>query len=196
MLKTFYRAISFSLFMYILLGLIYPSATYLLGSSLFPKQSKGSLIFQNEIPVGSEFIGQNFSQPKYFWGRPSAAGEKGYDATNSGASNLATTNKDLLDRIEKSIQEFLKQNPTIKREEIPTDLVTASASGLDPEISIQSAKIQIPRIAKARNISENNLTLLVDKLTQNPTLSFIGTERVNVLLLNNELDKETSKMKN
>lgn len=196
MFKTFYRAISFSILMYILLGLIYPYATYLLGSSLFPKQSKGSLIFQNEIPVGSELIGQNFSQAKYFWGRPSAAGEKGYDATNSGASNLATTNKDLIDRIEKSIQEFLRQNPSIKREEIPTDLVTASASGLDPEISIQSVKIQIPRIAKARNISENNLNLLVDKLTQNPTLSFIGTERVNVLLLNIELDKETSKLKN
>ena len=146
--------------------------------------------------MGSELIGQNFSQAKYFWGRPSAAGEKGYDATSSGASNLATTNKDLIDRIEKSIQEFLRQNPSIKREEIPTDLVTASASGLDPEISIQSAKIQIPRIAKARNISENNLNLLVDKLTQNPTLSFIGTERVNVLLLNIELDKETSKLKN
>jgi K+-transporting ATPase ATPase C chain len=196
MLKTFYRAISFSILMYFLVGICYPYATYFLGLNLFPKQSKGSLIFQNEIPVGSELIGQNFSQAKYFWGRPSAAGEKGYDATSSGASNLATTNKDLIDRIEKSIQEFLRQNPSIKREEIPTDLVTASASGLDPEISIQSAKIQIPRIAKARNISENNLNLLVNKLTQNPTLTFIGTERVNVLLLNIELDKETSKLKN
>ena len=196
MIKTLYQTISFSVIMYVLLGIIYPYIIYFFGNILFPNESKGSIISINNIPVGSRLIGQGFLDPKYFWSRPSAAGEKGYDAINSNASNLATTNKELIERMNKSIENFLKQNPTINREDIPPDLVTTSASGLDPEISFKSAKIQIPRIAKIRNLSEDSLNSLLIKMKQNPTFGFIGSERVNVLLLNLELDNETKKIKN
>ena len=195
MSKTIYRSISLTILMFILLGGIYPFAVTIVGKYLFPAQSSGGIIYKDGKPIGAELIGQSFTQPKYFWGRPSAAGDKGFDATNSNASNLASTNKALIDRIEQSIQNFLKENPTVKREDIPPDLVTMSASGLDPDISLQAAQIQIPRVAKARNMSENSLKSLVDKFTKKPALGFIGTENVNVLLLNIELDKETEQQK-
>lgn len=195
MSKTIYRSISLTILMFILLGGIYPFAVTIAGKFFFPVQSSGGIIYKDGKSIGAELIGQNFIQTKYFWSRPSAAGDKGFDASNSNASNLATTNKALIDRMEQTIQKFLSENPTIKRKEIPPDLVTTSASGLDPDISLQAAKIQIPRVAKARNISENNLMLLVDKFTKKPVLGFIGEESVNVLLLNLELDKETEPQK-
>lgn len=195
MSKTIYRSIIMTIIMFIILGGIYPFLMTIFGKYLFPNQSSGGILYKDGFPIGAELIGQSFTQVKYFWGRPSAAGNKGYDASNSNASNLAPTNKVLIDRMEKFIQKFLKENPSIKREDIPLDIVTMSASGLDPDISLQAAQIQVPRVAKARNLSENNLMLLVNKFTQKPVFGFIGTESVNVLRLNIELDKETEKQK-
>lgn len=196
MYKTIYRSIMMSIIMFILLGGVYPFLVTIVGNYLFPSQSSGGIIYKDGYPVGSKLIAQNFVNEKYFWGRPSAAGEKGFDATNSSSSNLSSTNKLLIDRMETSIQHLLKENPTIKREDIPVDIITTSASGLDPDISLKAAEIQIPRVAIARNMSENNLKLLVNKFTKKPILGFIGTESVNVLLLNIELDKETKNIKN
>ncbi|APJ03741.1 potassium-transporting ATPase subunit KdpC [Silvanigrella aquatica] len=195
MSKSIYRSIVLTIVMFVLLGCIYPLVVTICGKYFFPNQSLGGLVYKNEKPVGSLLIAQNFSQPKYFWGRPSAAGDKGFDATNSSASNLAATNKALIDRMEQTIQKFLKENPTVKRDDIPVDLVTMSASGLDPDIFLQAARIQIPRIAKVRNISENKLQMLVEKYIQKPAFGFIGSENVNVLLLNIALDKETENLK-
>ena len=188
MQKTLYQSVSITILLFILLGGIYPLLTTLVGKALFKSQANGSLIYVNNVPVGSSLIGQNFTQPKYFHGRPSSAGN-GYDASNSSASGLSATNKALYDKIGASIQQVLKENPTLKTADIPVDLVTSSGSGLDPDISVASAYVQIPRVAKARNLNHTVINSLIDKNTHNPTLGFIGEKTVNVLELNLALDK-------
>lgn len=173
--------------MTLFLGFIYPLATTGLAYLLFPRQAKGSLIYQDGRVVGSELIGQKFTDPRYFHGRPSAAGE-GYDATASGGSNLGPTNKKLLEAISERLAIVREENGLSTDEAVPADLVTASASGLDPHISPEAALIQVPRIARVRGIPEEKIRQLVEQHIEGRQFGFLGEPRVNVLKLNLALD--------
>lgn len=177
------------LFMTLLLGVVYPLAMTGICQVLFPHRSNGSLITQGEKVIGSELIGQNFTKPEYFQPRPSAAGNDGYDATASGGSNFGPTNQKLVDRVKASIEKFRKENPDYHGP-IPADLVTTSASGLDPHLSPDSAMAQVPRVAKARGVSVEQVNQLVGQLTEGPDLGVLGEPRVNVLRLNLALDQQ------
>jgi potassium-transporting ATPase KdpC subunit len=168
----------------VIFGLFYPLAVTAVAQLLFPHQANGSLITKNNQIVGSELIGQTFSGPGYFHSRPSAAGT-GYDAANSSGSNLAPTNHQLLDRIKSDAAKLHAENPTAP---IPVDLVTASGSGLDPEISPAAAEFQIARIARERNIPESQVRQLITKHTLARQFGFLGEPRVRVLELNLDLD--------
>jgi len=150
-----------------------------------PNHGEGEVVTVNDKVVGYKLEGQSFTNDKYFNGRPSAVG---YNAAGSGGSNKGPSNPDYLKDVQNKIDTFLVHNPTIDTEDIPADLITASGSGLDPDISAKSALVQIPRIAKCRNISQDKLTDLVQHNIQAPLLGMLGTERVNVLQLNTELD--------
>jgi K+-transporting ATPase ATPase C chain len=177
-------AILFTLVTTVMFGLIYPLAVTGLAQLFFPSQANGSLIEKNGQLVGSRFLGQAFSSPGYFHTRPSAAGT-GYDATNSGASNLAPTNHQLTDRVKSAVEQLHSENAVSL---IPIDLVTTSASGLDPQISPAAAEFQIPRVARERGITEAELRILVNKHTLGRHLGFLGEPRVDVLDLNLDLD--------
>jgi len=191
MLSQLWPALRINIFLTILLGIAYPLVITGISQVVFPHQANGSLITKNGQVIGSELIGQNFTKPEYFQPRPSAAGN-GYDATASGASNYGPTNQKLIDRVKASVAQFHKDNPDYHGP-IPADLLTASASGLDPDISPASAQVQIPRVAKARGISEDQLTQLVAQHTQAPDLGILGEPRVNVLDLNLALDQQYPK---
>ena len=177
------------LFMTVLLGVVYPLAMTGICQVLFPHRSNGSLITQGEKVIGSELIGQNFAKPEYFQPRPSAAGNDGYDATASGGSNFGPTNQKLIDRVKASIEKFRKENPDYQGP-IPADMMTTSASGLDPHLSPDSAMAQVPRVAKARGVSVEQVNQLVGQLTEGPDLGVLGEPRVNVLRLNLALDQQ------
>lgn len=183
-LKSIMLLIVFSVFT----GLLYPLAITGIAQLIFPHQANGSLIYKDGQVIGSSLIGQQFSDPKYFHGRPSSAGETGYDATSSSASNLGPTNKLLIEKVKKLAQQVRKENGLKSNTAVPSDLITSSASGLDPDISIDAALIQIPRIAKARNISEEKLKNLVNEHIVGRQLGILGEPRVNVLELNIALD--------
>jgi K+-transporting ATPase ATPase C chain len=170
----------------VLLGIIYPLVVTGLAQVLYPRRANGEIIESRGKLVGSRLIGQPFTAAGYFHSRPSAAGPAGYDPTQSQGSNLAPTNKALLDRVSASVQTLQAQNPTAP---IPIDLVTASASGLDPDISPASAEFQIPRVAKERKMNEADLQALVQRHTQQRQFGFLGEPRVNVLELNLDLDE-------
>lgn len=172
----------------LIFGVIYPLFMTGLSQLLFAKKANGSLIKQHGQIVGSELIGQSFKNPSYFQSRLSAAGN-GYDATSSGGSNLGPTNKEFAHNIENRVDDELKQNPNLVKGRIPVDMVTASGSGLDPDISPANAYAQIPRIAKTRGISETRIRNLVDQNTTGRTFGILGEPRVNVLKINMELDK-------
>jgi len=180
------------LFMTILLGVLYPLAITGISQVLFPHQANGSLVTVNGKVVGSELIGQNFAKPEYFQPRPSAAGNDGYDPTASGGSNYGPTSQKLVDRVKSSIDKFRKDNPDYTGP-LPADLVTASASGLDPHISPDSAGAQAARVAKARGVSTDQVSQLVAQVTEGPDLGLIGEPRVNVLKLNLALDQKFPK---
>jgi len=162
---------------------IYTMAVWAI-AQLAPGQGKGFTITENGNTHHVN-VGQSFTSDNYFWSRPSAVD---YDAAGSGGSNYGPTNPDHLAEVQARIDTFLVHNPGINKSEIPSDLVTASGSGLDPHISVQAAKVQVKRIAAIRNISENSLEQLIQKHTEKPLLGLFGTERINVLKLNLDLD--------
>lgn len=172
----------------VLTGLIYPGVVTAVCQALFHWQANGSMVKADGKEIGSALIGQNFSKPEYFHPRPSAAGNDGYDATASGGSNYGPTNQKLIDRVKASVEQFRKENPDYTGP-IPADLATASASGLDPEISPASAEAQAARVAKARGLSLDQMVQLITRNTKGPDLGFLGEPRVNVLKLNLELDR-------
>ncbi len=171
----------------VLLGIAYPLIVTGIAQLLFPEKAMGSLIkSEGGRIVGSKLLGQPFSSPGYFRGRPSAAGVAGYDASFSTGSNLGPTNSKLFERIDKDLERLRKENPNMP---IPIDLVTASGSGLDPHISPAAAEFQIPRVARERGVSEQEIRKLVERHTEGRQFGFLGEPRVNVLELNLELDK-------
>jgi K+-transporting ATPase ATPase C chain len=192
MLSQLWPALRINIFLTILLGVAYPLAVTGISQVLFPRQANGSLITQNGQVIGSELIGQNFTKPEYFQPRPSAAGNDGYDPNASGGFNYGPTNQKLIDRVKASVDKFHKENPDYHGP-IPADLLTASGSGLDPEISPASAQAQAPRVAKARGIPADQLGQLVAQYTKSPDLGLIGEPRVNVLKLNLALDQQFPK---
>jgi len=169
----------------ILLGIIYPLVVTGLAQLLFHDKANGQLIVQNGRVVGSRIIGQTFTGPSYFHSRPSAAGN-GYDAGNSSGSNLGPTNKQLIDRVNAGVATNQPDNPG---QPVPVDLVTTSGSGLDPHISPAAAEFQIPRVAKERGMSVEEIRQLIAKHTEGRQLGFLGEPRVNVLELNLDLDE-------
>jgi K+-transporting ATPase ATPase C chain len=167
---------------------MYPLAMTGLAQAIFPRQANGSLVERNGKVVGSELIGQNFTKPEYFHPRPSAAGN-GYDAAASSGSNLGPTNPALLDRLNKGAADFGKENPDYKGA-IPADAITASGSGLDPDITPANAIAQAARVAQARGVPLERVQLLISLYTDSRTLGILGEPRTNVLKLNLALDAQ------
>ena len=189
MRHQFSQAFRFTLLLTVLTGLIYPGVVTGLCQLLFPRSANGSLLEVNGKIVGSTLLGQNFSKPEYFHPRPPAAGNDGYDATASNGSNLGPTNQKLIDRVKADIAKFRQENPGYQGP-IPADMVTTSASGLDPDISPASALAQAPRVAQARGATLDQITQLIEAHSEGRQLGFLGEPRVNVLLLNLALDRE------
>jgi len=188
MWKELLPGLRIKLFMTVVLGLGYPLAITGISRIAFPHRANGSMIMAGDRVIGSELIGQNFVRPEYFHPRPSAAGNDGYDATSSGGSNFGPTNRNLIERVKASVETFRKENPDYHGP-IPADLLTTSASGLDPHISPDSAMAQAPRVAKARGVPLNEIRELVSQFIEGPDLHLLGESRVNVLAVNLALDR-------
>jgi K+-transporting ATPase ATPase C chain len=187
-MKQLIIAIKATLVLTILTGVAYPLLVTGLSKALFPRQAEGSLIRAHGKVIGSDLIGQRFTRPEYFHGRPSAAGNDGYDGLSSGGSNLGPTNQKLVDRIKDDVKKFRAENPTFAGP-IPADLLTASGSGLDPDISPASAEAQAGRVAAARGIGVETVRQLVAANTEGRQFGILGEPRVNVLKLNLALDQ-------
>ena len=170
----------------ILCGL-YPLAAWVLAQGLFPGQANGSLIVRDGTVIGSSLIGQQFSSPKYFHPRPSAAGQ-GYDGGRSGGTNLGPLSKDLVETVLGRITEYREENGLAATTPVPVDAVTASGSGLDPHISPENAKCQAPRVSRARGLAEVDVLAKIEACTEGRTLGILGEPRVNVMRLNLALD--------
>jgi K+-transporting ATPase ATPase C chain len=201
MLKEIRPAIVMIVVMTVITGLAYPLGMTGIAQLVFPHQANGSLIERDKKVIGSELIGQNFTSDKYFHGRPSATTEPDpkdpsktvavpYAADNSGGSNAGPTSKALVDRVKDDAAKLQAENPTVP---VPVDLVTTSASGLDPDITPAGADFQVPRVAKARSISDDKLRQLIADNTTDRTLGILGEKRVNVLALNLALDAAMSR---
>ena len=188
LLTQFRSAIMATLILAVVCCGFYPLVVYGIAQLAFPHQANGSLIVAKEDTVrGSELLGQEFTEAKYFHPRPSAAGN-GYDAAHSGGSNLGPTSKKLDDLIKGRIAAYRTENSLSEQTEVPADAVTASASGLDPHVSPRNAELQLPRVAKARNLNESKVRELIAQNTDQPSLGFLGEPGVNVLKLNLALD--------
>lgn len=189
-MKTMSIAIRTTIVTIVLTGLIYPYIMTGLAQVLFPWRANGSLITDEKGQVvGSELIAQGFANPAYLQPRPSAAGEKGYDPTSSGGSNLGTTSKKLQDRVAGDVKRLKAENPDASWP-VPAELVTASGSGLDPHVSPQGALWQVPRVAKARGIAPERVKAVVDANVEGRTFGVLGEPRVNVLMVNLALDRQ------
>lgn len=192
MLQQLTQAFRATLLLTLLTGLLYPALVTGLCQVLFKDKANGSLVVQNDRIVGSRLLGQNFTRPEYFHPRPSAAGVDGYDATASTGSNLGPTSQKLYDRVKASAEQFRKENPDYSGT-IPADALTASGSGLDPDISVANADAQAARIAKNRGSTRERIATLIAAATENRALGFLGEPRVNVLELNRRLDADLPK---
>jgi K+-transporting ATPase ATPase C chain len=173
----------------IVTGVVYPLAMTGLAQAVFPRQSNGSLVYVNDKPVGSALLGQNFAAAKYFHSRPSAAGTDGYDATSSSGSNLGPTSKKLMDTVKDNVDKVRTENHLAQDAMVPSDLVLASGSGLDPDISPEAAYLQVSRVASERGLSEAKVRAVVTSHIQEKTIGLLGEQRVNVLHLNLALDQ-------
>jgi potassium-transporting ATPase KdpC subunit len=184
MLKNIMPSLKLTLIMIVLFAVVYPLIIW--GIAQFaPNSGKGITIEKSGKTIGFENIAQKFTRDKYFWPRPSAVN---YNAAGSGGSNKSPYNPDYVKSTQALLDSFLKYNPEVKKEEIPSEMITMSGSGLDPDITVQGAMIQVPRIAKARKLSRQALEKLISDYTDKPTLGFLGIERINVLKLNIALD--------
>jgi K+-transporting ATPase ATPase C chain len=186
MKKNLLTAVLMTVVTTILLGIVYPLVVTALAQAIFPDKANGQLIRRDGKIIGSRIIAQPFTGDKYFHPRESAAGTNGYDPTNSGGTNLGPTNQRLIDRVNADVATLHAENPSTP---IPVDMVTTSASGLDPDISPASAYFQVPRVAKARGLTETQLRSLVAAHLQGRALGLLGEPRVNVLELNLALDE-------
>jgi potassium-transporting ATPase KdpC subunit len=189
-MKNLVTAILMTIVTTIFLGLIYPLVVTGLAQVIFPDKANGQLIDRNGQIIGSRIIGQPFSSPGYFRSRPSAAGAAGYDGTSSAGTNYGPTNKKLIDRVKADVEKVQQENPGMP---VPVDLVTTSASGLDPHISPAAAEFQVPRVARERGVSEEQIRSLLQVHTQGRQLGLLGEPRVNVLELNLDLDGRFSR---
>jgi K+-transporting ATPase ATPase C chain len=196
------RSVLLSIVLIVLCGLIYPLAMTGISQVLFSKQANGSMMTFQGKEVGSELIGQSFTDTRFFRGRvsssnyntyteadtkPDSKGNTAYTGITSGSQNLGPSNPALVNRVKQDMADFLKSHPTLKAEDIPTDLLTSSASGLDPNVSPQSAKIQVAAVSKATDISSEDLNNLITKYTEGRTFGIFGEPRVNVLKVNLEV---------
>ena len=196
------KSILLSIVLVVLCGLVYPLAMTGISQVLFNKKANGSIVTFNGKEVGSELIGQSFTDSRFFRGRvsssnyntytqedtkPDSKGNVAYTGVTSGSQNLGPSNPALMDRVKKDMADFLKNNPTLKAEDVPTDLLTSSASGLDPDVSPESAKIQVAAVSKATDISSEDLNNIITKYTEGRTLGIFGEPRVNVLKVNLEV---------
>ncbi len=192
-MKTFTHSLKISFFLLViftvLLGIVYPMFMWGVGQLFFHKHANGTILY-NEAgqAVGSAWIGQNFSGDSYFHPRPSSAGDSGYDASNSSGSNLGPTSQKLIDAVTQRTADYRQSNHVPEGASIPADAVTASGSGLDPHISLENAKLQMARVAAARNWSQDEVERFIKKFTEGRTLWIFGERRVNVLKLNLALD--------
>lgn len=196
-MKLFRQAFVLTIVLLVVCSVIYPLALTGVSQIIFPKQANGSIIEEGGIAVGSELIGQDFTDSRYFRGRISSVGYNTYEegdtefgGPGSGSFNYGTTNPALKERVEQDLAAFLEANPDVKKEDIPTDLLTASGSGLDPHISPASAEVQIAGIAKATGISEEELKGIIDRNTSHKVFGILGEETVNVLKSNLEIAKK------
>ena len=196
------KSVLLSIVLVVLCGLIYPLAMTGISQVLFNKKANGSIITFNGKEVGSELIGQSFTDIRFFRGRvsssnyntyteadtkPDSDGKIAYTGVTSGSQNLGPSNPALMDRVKKDMADFLKNHPTLKAEDVPTDLLTSSASGLDPNVSPESAKIQVAAVSKATDISSRDLNNIITKYTEGKTFGIFGEARVNVLKVNLEI---------
>lgn len=188
-MRTLISALVLTALLTVITGLVYPLAVCGLAQVIFPASAHGSLLVKDGKVVGSSLIGQNFSSTRYFQSRPSAAGDKGYDAANSGGSNLAPTNKALIAAVRLRLKTFLESNPGTTPTQVPVDIVTTSASGLDPEISPAAADLQVARVARTRGLSEDRVRRLIAENTRPRAAGIFGEPGVNVLMLNLALDR-------
>lgn len=199
-LKSLKTPFKVALIMFLICGFLYPMIMTGLSQVIFPKQANGSLIEADGKIVGSELVGQDFTDERLFHCRPSAVNYNTYakDEINSdeqilpfsGSENLAVSNPELEKRINTDIEKFLQENPTVKKEDIPSDIITASGSGLDPHISVEAAKVQVDRVSKYTHISKEVLNELIEENTESKLLGIFGEDKVNVLKLNLSLIKE------
>jgi K+-transporting ATPase ATPase C chain len=185
--KHFATSILAVLLLTVVTGLLYPLLVTGIAQVAFPGRANGSLLNRNGVVVGSELIGQPFSDPKYFWSRPSATSPFPYNAASSGGSNYGPTNPALIDEVKGRIAD-LKKVDSLNTVPVPVDLVTSSASGLDPHVSVASAMYQVPRVARVRGLSEDRVREIVDRYTEGRSLGFVGEPHVNVLDMNLALD--------
>jgi potassium-transporting ATPase KdpC subunit len=187
MRRNLITAVLYTVVTTVIFGLIYPFVVAGLAQLMFHDKANGQLLRRNGQLVGSRIIGQPFTAPQYFHSRPSLAGN-GYDAANSGGSNYAPTNKKLIDRVAGDVAVLQPEHPGSG---VPVDLVTASGSGLDPDISLAAAEFQVGRVAAQRHLSEDAVRKLISQHTEGRQLGFLGEPRVNVLMLNLDLDRQT-----
>jgi K+-transporting ATPase ATPase C chain len=188
MLKHFSTSVRLTIVTVVFFGFIYPFAMTGLAQAIFPRQANGSMVVMRGKTIGSEIIGQLWAKPQYFHGRPSAAGKNGYDPTSTGGTNLGPTSKKLIASTRQAIEALRKDNPRA-RLPIPMDLVTSSASGIDPDITPEGAYYQAPRVALARGITTGSVNAIIAAHVRGRAFGFLGEPRVNVLELNLALDR-------